>query len=193
MNFSDSDAYALAVLVRLAERALLTTTILIVAIVIMIAFWKRVQRVQLELNRDDNVLKADVVFIMPVFLLLALILFAFVSFSSPIEASSIGTEVKGTESDDHPQSRGSSFNGIFGTEPTTQVFYLNALSAGISALSSSANPEGRTQAAGLINLQRLLVADFYGQPVLDDCRDSSSSSYETQTCRNIRRWLATSP
>ncbi len=71
------------VIFRMSERLLLTGIVIVVALVVLIGFWKTVQRVTLKDGGPLGV-AGSVALSTPVFALLAIILYAWVSLSHPI-------------------------------------------------------------------------------------------------------------
>lgn len=71
------------ILFRMSERLLLTGMVVIVALVILVGFWKTVQRISIE-NGGPVGLAGSTALSTPIFALLAIILYAWVSLSHPI-------------------------------------------------------------------------------------------------------------
>ena len=74
----------IVLIVRIAERILLTFFFLVSAAVIMIAYRQKVQSIDVNLSADVGALKTSASLIMPVFILLSVILFSFVVLLHPI-------------------------------------------------------------------------------------------------------------
>ncbi|MEV8467719.1 hypothetical protein AB0T83_13125 [Fluviibacterium sp. DFM31] len=74
------------ILFRIAERLTLTAVVLLVALVVMIGFWRTVQKINLAEGAPLG-LGGSFVFSTPVFVLLALIGYAWVSLEHPIEVA----------------------------------------------------------------------------------------------------------
>lgn len=62
----------------------ISLVIVLVALLLTVAMWKQVQKLDLAILREEGEFRTNVTFAMPVFLLLAIILFAYVSFSHPV-------------------------------------------------------------------------------------------------------------
>jgi len=75
------------ILLRMAERILLTLFFVITAAVIMIVYRKKIQDVDLNLSNETGSLKTTTSFMMPVFILLTVILFTYVVLLNPISVS----------------------------------------------------------------------------------------------------------
>ncbi|WP_299852508.1 hypothetical protein [uncultured Roseovarius sp.] len=71
------------IIFRMSERLLLTGIVIVVALVVLVGFWKTVQRVTLKDGGPLGV-AGSVALSTPVFALLAIILYAWVSLSHPI-------------------------------------------------------------------------------------------------------------
>ena len=71
---------------RMSERLLLTAIVIVVALVVLVGFWKTVQRVTLK-DGGSLGITGSVALSTPVFALLAVILYAWVSLSHPISYS----------------------------------------------------------------------------------------------------------
>lgn len=69
---------------RIVERATLSIVVLLMAILLTIVLWKKIQSIDFSIAREEGQVSASVTFAMPVFLLLAVILFSYISFSHPI-------------------------------------------------------------------------------------------------------------
>lgn len=74
----------IVLIVRLVERIVLTFFFLVSAAVIMIAYRRKVQSIDINLSGDVGALKTSASLIMPVFILLTVILFSFVVLLHPI-------------------------------------------------------------------------------------------------------------
>jgi hypothetical protein len=74
-------------LLRIAERLTLSVVVVIVALVVTIAFWRSVQKIDLSLGQGGLAGSANMLVATPVLALGALIGFAWVSFSNPITVS----------------------------------------------------------------------------------------------------------
>lgn len=71
------------ILFRMSERLLLTGMVIVVALVVLVGFWKTVQRVSIK-DSGPVGLAGSMALSTPVFALLAIILYAWVSLSHPI-------------------------------------------------------------------------------------------------------------
>ncbi|HVL21993.1 MAG TPA: hypothetical protein VM422_13615 [Amaricoccus sp.] len=69
---------------RVGERIVLSLVVVLVALVVTAGFWRSIQKVDFRFGKDQISGAANVVLATPVFALLALIGFAWVSFSNPI-------------------------------------------------------------------------------------------------------------
>ncbi|WP_193139339.1 hypothetical protein [Meridianimarinicoccus sp. MJW13] len=76
------------ILFRIAERLTLTAVVLLVALVVMIGFWRTVQKINLAEGAPLG-LGGSFVFSTPVFVLMALIGYAWVSLEHPIEVTPV--------------------------------------------------------------------------------------------------------
>lgn len=72
------------ILYRTAERLAISTVVILVALVVTLGFWRSIQRVDFQVTRDKLGGAANLVLATPVFALIALIGFSWVSFSNPI-------------------------------------------------------------------------------------------------------------
>lgn len=71
---------------RMGERLTLTAIVIVVALVVMVGFWRSVQRVEIS-DASKLGLGGSVMFSTPVFVLLAIVGYAWVSLSNPIEVA----------------------------------------------------------------------------------------------------------
>ena len=69
---------------RIGERIVLSLVVVLVALVVTAGFWRSIQKIDFQFGQDKISGAANVVLATPVFALLALIGFAWVSFSNPI-------------------------------------------------------------------------------------------------------------
>jgi len=105
---------------RLGERLIIVLVILVACVLFMRAYRDKIQRI--DLNVDTGGTNAGLIasFSMPVFLLLILIVFAFISFSNPVHYERQGSAiiVEGIQSDNDvsdPSDITIKFNGVAGT------------------------------------------------------------------------------
>ena len=75
---------SLVIALRVGERVVLSLIVILLALICTLGFWRSLQKVDFSLARDKLSGSASVVLATPVFALLALIAFAWVSFSNPI-------------------------------------------------------------------------------------------------------------
>ena len=194
------EIYDATIVTRMSERILITIIIISISVILMVAFWKRVQRIQFEILQKEAGAKADIIFAMPVFLLLVLVLFAYVSFSSPVGITkdskisnpdaSEDTSRKNVDASDKPTSEvRRTFSGLGPMETSDVPIYLNALNSAQSALRSSSAPSNRTAASQLKFLQRRIVLEFFGKDLVDKCRDQSTENYALLECKDVRLWF----
>lgn len=72
---------------RIVERSTLICLVVVIAISIMIVFWRSVQRLQFDVMHKDMGIRGNFIFAMPVFILLILVGFTYVILAFPISAS----------------------------------------------------------------------------------------------------------
>ena len=84
------------ILFRIGERITLSALILIVAIVVMIAFWRSVQKIDFRITRENVGTGGSVLLGTPIFVLLTLVGYAFVSLSNPISVKIPNEEIVGS-------------------------------------------------------------------------------------------------
>lgn len=82
------------ILFRMTERLLLTGMVIVVALVVLVGFWKTVQRVTIKDGGPVGI-AGSMALSTPVFALLAIILYAWVSLSHPIDFSPASTTPNG--------------------------------------------------------------------------------------------------
>jgi hypothetical protein len=73
-----------AFIARLTERFAMSLVIVTIAVIAMFAFWRSVQRVEFNLAQDKIGRSANIALATPLFVLLVLVGYAFVSFSHPV-------------------------------------------------------------------------------------------------------------
>lgn len=78
------------IFIRMAERVLLTLFFVVTATVIMVAYRKKIQNIDLNLATEAGSVKTTTSIVMPVFILLTIILFTYVVLMSPIRFESTG-------------------------------------------------------------------------------------------------------
>ncbi len=76
------------VFIRMAERVLLTLFFVVTATVIMVAYRKKIQNIDLNVGTEAGSVKTTTSIVMPVFILLTIILFTYVVLMSPIRIES---------------------------------------------------------------------------------------------------------
>jgi len=74
----------LLIFMRIAERALIVMIVLVATIYLMIALSRKIQKIKLDFDTSAGAAKASITVAMPVFLLLVLIIFSYVAFSTPV-------------------------------------------------------------------------------------------------------------
>lgn len=82
MDLTDLAIWMLVV--RTAERVILTLLVITISIVIIVAFWRSVQSIQFNLSHSGADFKGNIFLIMPAFILFALIGFTYVVLSFPV-------------------------------------------------------------------------------------------------------------
>lgn len=83
------------VLFRMVERLLLSGLIVLVSLAVMIAFWRSLQRIEFQVTRDKIGAGGTLVLATPVFVLLAMIGYAWVSLTNPITVATTGAAAAG--------------------------------------------------------------------------------------------------
>lgn len=111
MEMTQQDALTTALLFRIGERLTLTVIIVVLSCVVMIAFWRSIQRVDFQASRDKVGVAGSIVLSTPVFLILALVGYTYVSLSNPITID-LGKEETLTPGPAVSNSRGAGFTGI---------------------------------------------------------------------------------
>jgi hypothetical protein len=165
------------ILFRMTERMLLTAVVVLVAIVVLIGFWKTVQKVTLK---DGGPLGIAGSFALstPVFALLAIILYAWVSVSHPISfgTSTAAPDMELAQSDLSAEVGAQQFTGALNAQSRTvaqeevstyarqrtrqQIWTLNCL---IDA--SVVRPSAEADLAEIkITLMRSVWDDAWGSP-----------------------------
>ncbi|MDD9914934.1 MAG: hypothetical protein OXT01_09775 [Rhodospirillaceae bacterium] len=90
------DALKTVVLFRIGERITLSALILIIAIIVMIAFWRSVQKIDFRITKENIGTGGSVLLGTPIFVLLTLVGYAFVSLSNPITVKTPTEEITGS-------------------------------------------------------------------------------------------------
>lgn len=78
-------------LFRIGERLTLSVIIVIVSLVVMIGFWRSIQKIDFQMSREKIGAGGSIILGTPIFVLLALVGYAFVSLSNPISISAAPT------------------------------------------------------------------------------------------------------
>jgi hypothetical protein len=76
-----------ALIARLTERFAMSIVVVTIAVIAMFAFWRSVQKVEFNLAHDKLGRSANIALATPLFVLLVLVGYAFVSFSHPVTVS----------------------------------------------------------------------------------------------------------
>lgn len=75
---------------RIAERVAISLIVILLGLVVSVAFWRSLQRIDFQLSREKLSGGGTVVLATPLFALIALIGFAWVSFSNPVAVTAPG-------------------------------------------------------------------------------------------------------
>lgn len=82
---TDPDSeFRLALIVRVSERIGITVIIVSISLILLVAFWRSLQKVDFAFETEGGVTKANVILATPVFVLLILVGYAYVTFSFPM-------------------------------------------------------------------------------------------------------------
>lgn len=133
------EAFTLTLLFRIGERVALSVIIVVLSCVVMIAFWRSIQRVDFQVSREKLGAAGSIVFSTPVFLLLALVGYTYVSLANPIAVDFKNQSVTGMTSDREPPG---SVGGVDNTDferqrAINEVRSLNCLVTGGGATLSA--------------------------------------------------------
>lgn len=105
------EAITMAVVFRVGERIALSAIIVVIACIVMIAFWRSVQRIELMTSGERFGGAGTIVLSTPIFVLLALVGYTYISFSNPI-AVSFSNENNKTDTTERQNSSLDTFTGI---------------------------------------------------------------------------------
>ena len=82
------DPFTFGVWARVVERGIISATVLITALVFMVLMWEKIQKIDVNVGLEKNLVQTNLTFSMPIFLLLVLVGYGFVSFSNEISITS---------------------------------------------------------------------------------------------------------
>ena len=112
---------------RLGERFILSLVVISIALVSMIAFWRSVQRIDFSLSQDKLGSSASIAFATPLFVLLVVVGFAYISYAHPV---SVALPLR-TDNGAAPQTSGNSLGTVTLTgaagidvQPTTDDYVM---------------------------------------------------------------------
>lgn len=92
-DYTDIDFYRLLTVIVISKQFIITAIFVILTVVIMTAYRKVLQRVELDFSMENMNLKASVTLLIPVFLLLTLLVYSYILLSSPITVSFEGGDI----------------------------------------------------------------------------------------------------
>jgi hypothetical protein len=125
---TEQAAFSLALYFRIAERITLTMIIILLCFVVMIAFWRSIQRIEIQLSKEKLGAAGSVVLSTPVFMLLALVGYSYVSLSNPVaidlgERKLVGVThgASSTRSRDAPTGQAAADNTAFERQRATNA------------------------------------------------------------------------
>lgn len=157
------------ILFRIAERLTLTTVVLLVALVVMVGFWRSVQKIDLS-DSGKLGIGGSFIFSTPVFVLLAIIGYSWVSLEHPIQiAPSADAPIQTASVEASPGGFiGASSGAVSGTEDTgyDQAITQRRLRS-LNCLLQDRTPSNRTAddvAAVKLGLMRALWDADWGDP-----------------------------
>jgi hypothetical protein len=203
---------SLLILLRVGERTLISMFVVASAIIIMLAYRNKIQNIDIDLANPSGSLKTTASLAMPVFVLLALILYAYVVFSNPISiTSSRALQEPGTSANSASGSlktKDTAFLGNSGDGDALRSDILD-LSAVVYALrelrrlSLELDPpenaalttiiDGMGQAVRKLDVSRKSsLLDRFGQATLDDCLPKALDQfafYLTEECSEFNTYL----
>ena len=129
MSVEDFAIYAFAA--RLIERFVLTGLVLIIAIVVMVSFWRTLQKVDFKVSRDDIGASGTVVLATPVFMVLFLGGFAGIVLSYPINVNVTGLSEEVSE-ETEANAGASRQVALIGMSPSASITDVTALISDIN-------------------------------------------------------------
>lgn len=189
-------------LMRVLERVTLSGVIIIVSIILIIAFWKSLQKIDFDIKNEKNSARANIVFATPIFVLLILVAFSYITFSHPIIIKNKSEYNTPNDTEEKPDNiEGSTDNSdqflsfYAGADRAflDDLFYavLNAERAIITyKASDKSNPLLLHEANSLLTTAKKdFIIKKYGADLVAKCRDEKMSEFNNDECIQIRGWL----
>lgn len=195
---------------RVFERMTLSLIVILIALVLIIAFWKSMQKIDFNLSKDNNQISTSVIFATPVFILLILVAFTYVSFSHPLVTSqNYDKAITDKESLPSPQNTDSPSNGGLkhkNGKPSIKFSFFagmgqEELAEMIDSLNKSRIKLANYRSGKNKSIQEIafayslinvtiddLIRNAYGREVVNEClKEENKDSMET-ICKKIREW-----
>ncbi len=188
---------------RVIERMTLSLIVILVALVLIVAFWKSLQKIDFTMSKDNNQLATSVVFATPIFILLIIVAFSYVTFSHPlvlVQNSTKGNVVNNSVQEpkrnkqsksDKSNDKFSFFAGMTHDEVSEIIDTLNQSRNKLKAYRSGQNKSIHEIASAYSLLDVTiddLIRNSYGREVVTDCLNVDKNKPVDETCKKIREW-----
>lgn len=187
---SGDEMFLYSWLSRISERLILSSIVITISIILIIAFWKSLQKIDFDIKSESNSIRANMVFATPIFVLLILVCFSLISFSHPILMQE---NIEKVDNSDKKIEKKYSFFGI--TQKDTlkrtieDIRKANQKITDYNAGQDKVNVDLLQSSALLKSAITSIVINHYGQDLVSGCRTKESSEYNDTECMQIREML----
>ncbi|MEM9043970.1 MAG: hypothetical protein AAGC81_04690 [Pseudomonadota bacterium] len=197
--FSPEEVYYATWAIRVGERVAMSILVVTGCVVYTVLFYKAFQTIRLKVGEGENALGISIVLSMPIFLLLTLILYAYVTLSNPISISrdqAVGAEVTETTASNETTSSSSTFSAFGAAGPTDALMELQLIEQIeknlVKANQATTVPERaallREVATLMLVEKRALLNIAYGSDFVLACGEADPTTLE-EDCQKVQEWL----
>lgn len=185
---TDDEIFAYSWLLRVLERTSLSLIIITVSIILIVAFWRSLQKIDFNIQNEKNTISTNIVFATPIFVLIILVFFSYVSFSHPIKIHN--SDTSNNQEKNSTERTYSGYGSSDKNELNTTIDALHKSEKNISdfILGDKKSIYKLTESSALLKVAvKDIVISIYGRELVHECRTSIENT-ETE-CLNIREWL----
>jgi hypothetical protein len=196
---TDQELIAFTWGVRVFERTTLSFVILIISIIVIKSFWKSLQNIDIDISDKERSYKTNLIFVTPVFVLLILILFSYISFSHPITVQLNTVDRTGTEAKQVTENKKVvaevSMSGFSENRNETEFFGDMIALRKVHDYLTLRQTENTSDENGkqMSELTRQLLKDNvyrrYGSDFVNECKSGIAVPEDEQICKQINGWL----
>jgi hypothetical protein len=180
-----------AFLMRVLERITISLIIISISIIFIIAFWKSMQKIDFDIKGEKNSANVNVVFATPIFVLLVLIGYAYISFSNPLKGS-VTTKTDSFGKVTNEKNEMSFLGGSKGISIGDRVNDITKLQEILIEWRKAENVN-KSKIVQIYNYLKVIkrdrIKDKFGNDFVIDCEDKEFKNFDDSECKKIRNWL----